>query len=87
MGAPRAGAVLPNDPVVLARLPASFNGEFHKHFIFWNVSYIDHGPPEPEVHAGCITGQFFGLLPVTESVALPPDEAKHHDDDPATAVP
>ena len=29
--------------------------------LFWNVSLIDHGVPEPEAHAGCITAPFIAL--------------------------
>jgi hypothetical protein len=37
-----------------------------------NVSNIDQRLPNPEEHAGSITAPYW-LLPVTESVALPPD--------------
>jgi len=39
---------------------------------FWNVSNIDRRLREPEEHAGSITVPHI-LIPVTESVALPPN--------------
>jgi len=44
-----------------------------KQKFFWNVSNIDHRLREPEEQAGSITVPHYRHLPVTESVALPPN--------------
>src|SRR5258706_14688597 len=44
-----------------------------KRKFFWNVSNIDHRLREPEEHAASITVASYRHLPVTESVALPPN--------------